>query len=192
LHNRDFTAATRARLDTPMSPVRIDRRNVLRTLMAGAAATALASPRAWAIAEGKPAPPFSATLFDGRAFSLADARGKVVMVNFWATWCAPCRAEMPAIDAFFRAHRDDGLVVIAVSMDRAADEAKARAAMNDYAFGAAFAKDASFKDYGRIWRLPLTFVVDRAGVLRKDDWYEDPGIDAAKLDAVVLPLLQPG
>ena len=101
----------------------------------------------------------------------------------------PCRAEMPAIDAFYRAHRNDGLVVVAVSMDRPADEAKARAVVGDYAFAAAFAKDATFKDYGRIWRLPLTFVIDRAGVLRRDDWYEDPGIDAAKLDAVVLPLL---
>jgi thiol-disulfide isomerase/thioredoxin len=173
-----------------MTPRPIDRRNVLRALWAASAACALRAPLAWAIAEGKPAPAFSATLFDGRAFNLADAQGKVVLVNFWATWCAPCRAEMPAIDAFYRKHRDDGLVVVAVSMDRPADEAKARAVMKDYAFDAAFAKDASFKDYGRIWRLPLTFVVDRAGVLRRDDWYEDPGIDAAKLDVVVLPLLQ--
>jgi cytochrome c biogenesis protein CcmG, thiol:disulfide interchange protein DsbE len=156
-------------------------------------ALAAGAPRAFAIAEGKPAPPFVATLFDGRAFSLAEARGKVVLINFWATWCAPCRAEMPAIDAFYRKHHDAGLVVVAVSMDRPADEAKARAVVGDYAFAAAFAKDAEFKDYGRIWRLPLTFVIDRAGVLRRDDWYEDPGIDAAKLDAVVLPLLaRPG
>jgi thiol-disulfide isomerase/thioredoxin len=173
-----------------MTSLRIDRRNVLRALIAGGAACAFRARHAWAIAEGKPAPAFSATLFDGGHFDLASARGKVVLVNFWATWCAPCRAEMPAIDAFYRRHRDDGLVVVAVSMDRPADEAKARAVMKDYAFDAAFAKDASFKDYGRIWRLPLTFVVDRAGVLRRDDWYEDPGIDAAKLDAVVGPLLR--
>jgi thiol-disulfide isomerase/thioredoxin len=136
------------------------------------------------------APDVAYTLLDGTPGSTQQLRGKVVLVNFWATWCAPCRAEMPAIDAFYRKHRGDGLVVVAVSMDRPADEAKARAVMEDYAFGAAFAKDASFKGYGRIWRLPLTFVVDREGVLRRDDWYEDPGIDAAKLDAVVLPLVR--
>jgi thiol-disulfide isomerase/thioredoxin len=173
-----------------MKPTTPERRNVLRAMLAGGAAFALRAPAAWAIAEGKPAPALTATLFDGSRFDLASARGKVVLVNFWATWCAPCRAEMPAIDAFYRKHRGDGLVVVAVSMDRPADEAKARAVMEDYAFGAAFAKDASFKGYGRIWRLPLTFVVDREGVLRRDDWYEDPGIDAAKLDAVVLPLLR--
>lgn len=151
--------------------------------------SALCARGAWAIAEGKTAPPFSATLFDGSAFSLAAQRGRVVLLNFWATWCAPCRLEMPAIDAYYRRHRGDGLVVVAVSMDRAADEAKARGVMKDYAFAAAFAHDASFKEYGRVWRLPLTFVIDRGGVLRRDDWYEDPGIDAAKLDAVVLPLL---
>jgi len=151
---------------------------------------ALGAGPARAIAEGKPAPPFAATLFDGHTFTLAAQRGNVVVLNFWATWCAPCRAEMPAIDAFYRAHRNDGLVVVAVSMDRPADEAKARNVMQDYAFAAAFARNASFKDYGRVWRLPLTFVIDRDGVLRRDDWYEDPGINAAKLDAVVLPLLQ--
>jgi thiol-disulfide isomerase/thioredoxin len=173
-----------------MKPTMPERRSALRAILAGGAAFALRSPQAWAIAEGKPAPPLTATLFDGSRFDLASARGKVVLVNFWATWCAPCRAEMPAIDTFYRQHRGDGLVVVAVSMDRPGDEAKARAVMKDYAFDAAFARDASFKDYGRIWRLPLTFVVDRAGVLRRDDWYEDPGIDSAKLDAVVLPLLR--
>ncbi len=145
---------------------------------------------ALAIAEGKPAPPFAATLFDGSAFSLAAQRGHVVVLNFWATWCAPCRAEMPAIDAFYRKHRGEGLTVVAISMDRPADEAKARTVMQDFAFPAAMARDASFKEYGRIWRLPLTFVIDRDGVLRRDDWYEDPGISEAALDATVLPLLQ--
>ncbi len=152
-------------------------------------AGALCAPRAMAIAAGKPAPAFSATLFDGSAFSLVAHRGQVVVLNFWATWCAPCRAEMPAIDAFYRRYRDAGLAVVAVSMDRPADAAKARVVMRDYTFAAAFAVDASFKDYGRIWRLPLTFVIDRDGVLRRDDWFEDPGIGEAALDATVLPLL---
>ncbi|HEY5365565.1 MAG TPA: TlpA disulfide reductase family protein [Casimicrobiaceae bacterium] len=162
------------------------RRDVLTMGLAGV----LHAGRVLAITEGRPAPPFSASLFDGSAFSLAAQRGKVVLLNFWATWCAPCRAEMPAIDAYYRQHRADGLVVVAVSMDRPSDEAKARTVMRDYAFGAAFAKDASFKDYGRVWRLPLTFVIDRDGVLRKDDWYEDPGITEAVLDRTLMPLLQ--
>jgi hypothetical protein len=74
-------------------------------------------------------------------------------------------------------------------MDRPQDGAKAREIMQAFAFSAAFARDADFKGYGRIWRLPLTFVIDRNGVLRKDDWYGDPGIDLAQLERTVTPLL---
>jgi len=141
--------------------------------------------------EGSVAPPFEAQLFDGKPFSLAKESGKVVVINFWATWCAPCRAEMPALDAYYRKHRSEGVEIVAVSVDSPKDEAKARDVMKDFAMPAAFAREASFKGYGRIWRLPLTFVIDRAGVLRKDGWYGDPGLDAALLEATVTPLLRP-
>jgi len=146
---------------------------------------------ALAAEEGGAAPPFEAQLFDGKPFSLGKEKGKVVVINFWATWCAPCRAEMPALDAYYRQHRGEGLEIIAVSVDSPKDEAKARDVMKDFAMPAAFARDASFKGYGRVWRLPLTFVIDRAGILRKEGWYGDPGIDAALLEATVTPLLRP-
>jgi thiol-disulfide isomerase/thioredoxin len=151
--------------------------------------TLLAPAPALAIREGEPAPAFSATLLDGRPFALEESRGKVVVINFWATWCAPCRAEMPAFDEYYRRHQSEGLEVVAISYDRPQDEAKAREVMKAFAFPGALARDASFKGYGRIWRLPLTFVIDRNGVLRKDDWYGDPGIDVAQLERIVTPLL---
>jgi len=154
------------------------------------ASVVVGAPLARAADEGAAAPPFDAQLFDGRRFSLASQKSKVVVLNFWATWCAPCRAEMPALDAYYRKHRDEGLEVVAVSVDTPKDEAKAREIMTEFAMPAAFARDASFKGYGRVWRLPLTFVVDRAGVLRKEGWYADPGLDTALLEATVTPLLR--
>jgi len=140
--------------------------------------------------EGKPAPAIEARLLDGSAFSLASQGGKVVMVNLWATWCAPCRAEMAAFDAYYRKHRDEGLVFVAVSVDDPKDEAAVRDAMRGFAFPAALLRDANIKGYGRVWRVPLTFVIDRKGVLQKADWYGNPGFDVPLLEATVTPLLQ--
>jgi thiol-disulfide isomerase/thioredoxin len=138
---------------------------------------------------GKPAPPLDARLLDGKAYSLQAERGKVVIVNFWATWCAPCRAEMPAIDAYYRKHRGEGLEVIAVSMDDPGSEEKVRNVMRAFSFPAALGPGSDFKGYQRIWRLPLTFVIDRDGVLARKDWFGDPGIDEALLESTVTPLL---
>lgn len=139
--------------------------------------------------EGQPAPGLELKLLDGTPFKLADAAGKVVVVNYWATWCEPCRAEMPAIDAYYRKHRDKGLIIIAVSMDKPSDEAKVREVMKSFAFPAALAKDVSARGYGRIWRIPVTFVIDRKGVVRKDGWFVESGIDEASLELAVTPLL---
>ena len=143
-----------------------------------------------AIAEGEPAPPFETRLFDGTAFSLANQSGNVVVINFWATWCAPCREEMPALDAYYKRHRAEGLEIVAISMDSPKDEAKAREMMKAYSFPAAFVRETNGKGYGRIWRLPLTFVIDRKGILRKDGWYGDPLLDTATLEQTVTPLLR--
>jgi cytochrome c biogenesis protein CcmG/thiol:disulfide interchange protein DsbE len=138
---------------------------------------------------GQPAPNIVATTLDGARFSLADQRGKVVILNFWATWCLPCREEMPALEAFYRAHRSDGLVVIAISLDEPAELASVRKLMAAYSYPAALVANTDAKAYGRLWRLPLTFVVGRDGILRRDGWKAAPRIDAAVLDAEVLPLL---
>jgi len=145
---------------------------------------------ACAISEGAPAPALTGTLFDGTRFSLADYAGQVVVLNFWATWCAPCVEEMPALDAYYRRYRSEGLELIAISMDSPKDEARAREFMRMYSFPAAFGREMSLKGYGRISRLPLTFVVDRQGVLRKDGWYGKPLLDAATLEKTVTPLLR--
>jgi thiol-disulfide isomerase/thioredoxin len=153
-------------------------------LLLGACSLALAA------TEGKPAPSLHAKLLDGSALDLANEQGKVVVVHMWATWCVPCREEMPALDAYYRQHRNEGLILIALSMDEAKDEAKVRDLAKDFSFPVGLARNADMRGYGRIWRLPLTFVVDRHGVLRKDQWHGDPGLDAPALEQNVTPLLR--
>ncbi len=142
-----------------------------------------------AIAEGERAPPFEARLFDGTHFRCQTSRqgrrdqflGDVVRT-------------VPRGDAragrVLPLHRDEGLEIVAISMDNPKDEAKARAMMQAYSFPAAFVRETSCKGYGSIWRLPLTFVIDRQGILRKDGWYGDPLLDTATLEQTVTPLLR--
>jgi thiol-disulfide isomerase/thioredoxin len=138
---------------------------------------------------GGRAPAIAATLLDGSRFDSSAQPGKVVLVHFWATWCAPCREEMPALDAFYRAHRDEGLVVVAISLDSRGDLPKVEQAMRGMSYPAALLEDTQAKGYGRIWRVPLTFAMDRHGLLRRDGFASSPALDAAALDRDVLPLL---
>jgi len=140
--------------------------------------------------EGNPAPALQAKLIGGGKFDLAAARGKVVVLNFWATWCEPCMEEMPALDAYYRAHRDAGLEVLGISLDSPRDLGKVRDAAKKVGFPVALNADAQASGYGRMWRVPLTFVVDRRGVLRLSGWKLTKKLDLALLETFVSPLLQ--
>lgn len=154
------------------------------------AAILFAVPSSFATDEGKPAPALEAKLLDGASFSLAGERGHVVIINFWATWCPPCREEMPALDTYYRRHKDEGLRMVAISMDDPKDAAKVREVMSRFSFPAAFKEDADYKKYGRIWRMPMTFVVDRNGILRRDGSTGKPTVDLPALEKNVTPLLK--
>lgn len=140
--------------------------------------------------EGAAAPSFRAPLLDGGTISLADVKGKVLILNFWATWCAPCMSELPALAAYYREH-EDSVVVLAISMDDASDAPKVRQVLAPYSFPAAMYTQGDFRAYGRIWHTPLTFVIDREGKLRKDGWSVEPSLTEQDLEQQVSPLLKP-
>jgi cytochrome c biogenesis protein CcmG/thiol:disulfide interchange protein DsbE len=140
--------------------------------------------------EPRAAPPLTATLLDGTRFSLAENAGKVVLINFWATWCEPCRKEMPALEAFYRRYRDRGLVMLAISLDEPGDADVVGTVMRGYTFPAALAARARYGGFGRIWRVPMTFVIDRQGRLRSDLTQGTLQIDEAFLEQRVAPLLE--
>ena len=127
---------------------------VLALLVAGAA---------WALGPGDLSPDFVLTDFNGKALRLADYRGKLVLLNFWASWCAPCLEEMPRLSAWQRKYGAAGLQVIGVSMDDEAAPAKRFVAKNpvDYPIGLGDAKLG--ERYGGILGLPQSFLIDQRG-----------------------------
>ena len=72
---------------------------------------------------GQAAPNIEGSLIDGKPFSLNNSKGKVVLVNFWASWCEPCREEMPAIEAYLKKNKAKGFEVLAITVDKPAQEA---------------------------------------------------------------------
>lgn len=164
----------------------------LKTLLCFLLFQALATTGAVAeIRVGSPAPKFEITSIDGAlSFSSASEKGKVILVNFWATWCAPCKAEMPAIESYYKKHKAEGLEVIAISMDASKDLEKVTAYARQFSFPIAHKGSANIKEFGRIWRLPSTFILDRHGVLVKNGHEGDPEVTLELLESLVSPILK--
>ena len=167
-------------------------RPVARTAALLSVFLALAASSAMALQEGKPAPPFEITTTDGKVFKSSEAKGEVIVVNLWATWCTYCRQEMPALETYYQRHKAEGLRMIAVSMDEASEDAKVKEVMQSYSYPAGVGRLSSIKGFGRIWRMPMTFVIDRNGILRRDGSEGDPKVDLTSLERDVTPLLKAG
>jgi cytochrome c biogenesis protein CcmG/thiol:disulfide interchange protein DsbE len=109
------------------------------------------------------APPFTVTLFDGRTISLQDLRGKAVFLNFWASWCPPCRAEARTLEASWQKYRERDVVFLGVNIQDS--EENARAFLQEFGITYLNGRDPTGKiaiEYG-VWGLPETFFIDREG-----------------------------
>jgi cytochrome c biogenesis protein CcmG, thiol:disulfide interchange protein DsbE len=157
--------------------------------VAGGALLATASALAGAgVTVGSPAPPLIVTQLDGHEFDLARERGKVVVVNYWASWCSPCRAEMPALDKFYRRYQGQGLVLLGLSVDDAHDRAAVADIMRKFSYPAALAAGAKANGFGPALAVPMTFVIDATGVVRAR-LVSGTAVTEQSLEQLVVPLL---
>ena len=148
--------------------------------LAGLSGQACAAPEV-----GKAAPELVVTTLDGETFDLAKLRGKVVLVNYWATWCAPCRKDMPKLDIFYRHYHRQNLEMIGISVDRDSDLAKVHKVMATLSYPVAMLKNVTQDGFGPPEGVPITWIIDVDGKVR------DRMIDVRDelLNGLVVPLL---
>ncbi|MEE4175163.1 MAG: TlpA disulfide reductase family protein [Xanthomonadales bacterium] len=118
---------------------------------------------------GQQRPPFTLGASDGQRVSADDFNGRVLLVNFWATWCAPCREEMPMLDALHEQYAPDGLAVVGIALDdvqRAREFADALDIDYTILVGAQDVMATGLAWGNRAGLLPYTVLVDRGGVVR--------------------------
>lgn len=117
--------------------------------------------------ENRPAPDFTLQTLEGEPVTLASLEGKVVLLNFWATWCPPCRVEMPWFEQLARERAADGFVVVGASMDRGnPDELRWFLEEKGITYPVGVAGPSMVRDYGGVRGLPTSFLIDRHGNIR--------------------------
>jgi len=114
-----------------------------------------------------PPPEYRFAAFDGSIIDSDQLRGKVVVLNFWATWCGPCRLEMPSLQSLHEDRAEDGVVVLGLSTDDGPDSAiEDFLRERDITYPIGRATRENSKAFGEISLLPTTFIIDRQGVIR--------------------------
>ncbi len=137
--------------------------------------------------ENTAAPPWQVTLTDGRVLTSESLKGKVVLVNFWATWCPYCRKEKPVIEDFWNDYRDRGFEVVSISIDDTPEQISTWMADKDYVFMAAPTNASVLAAFGHVASVPTSFIVDADGSIR----HKIAGqVHYPRLENLVEPLLQ--
>jgi len=134
---------------------------------------------------GELAPDFELTLVNGGKVKLAELRGQVVVLNFWATWCVPCRAELPALDAYYKAQQKHGLRVFAITTEGSVPEKKLKELFSVMTIEPIHKLKGPYAYIDHA--VPTNFVIDRAGKVR----YAKAGaFNVDRLNEILVPLLK--
>lgn len=151
--------------------------------------TALWLTQALALDTGDTVPDLKAPTLDGQPFDLGALRGKVVVLNLWATWCSPCRVEMPALEAFHAKYQARGVMVLGLNENDPDDIAEVKKVMAGFTYPAILAGTAPLNGFRTPRVLPITYVIDAKGVIRARLWPGGTPVTEENLEKAVLPLL---
>lgn len=145
-----------------------------------------------AIDKGVTVPAYQIPLQGGGEVTQQSQQHRVTLLHFWASWCVPCRAEMPRLDALYQRYHSQGLDIVAIDMDNPDGVEQARTMMKKLHFPWALAESSDVAGFGRIWRLPLSILIDKEGIVRQNAWAadDDQGLSETVLLAEIQPLFQ--
>jgi cytochrome c biogenesis protein CcmG, thiol:disulfide interchange protein DsbE len=154
-------------------------------LSGGPAAAATSSSR-----EGAPAPAFSLPTRSGEQVSLESLKGKVVLVDFWASWCGPCQKSFPWLAQLHQRYADKGLVIVAVNLDKKREAAEVFLHANAAPFLVAFDPAGKTADAYKVAAMPSTYLIGRTGVLELTHVGYDPK-KSAEIESLIQKECQP-
>jgi cytochrome c biogenesis protein CcmG/thiol:disulfide interchange protein DsbE len=136
-------------------------------------------------AQAEKAPNFTLKDLQGKDISLSDFKGKVVLLDFWATWCPPCRKEIPHLVELSQQYEKDGLVVIGLSLDDSKDPVGSFAKQNQINYPVVMANDKVCAAYGGVSAIPTLFLIDRKGdISQKHVGYTDKAVLEKEIKAL--------
>jgi thiol-disulfide isomerase/thioredoxin len=136
------------------------------------------------VAANAPAPNFSLAARGGQKLSLSQYKGQVVMINFWATWCGPCRQEMPLLDAMYQKYKRMGFTLIGVNVEPDSKAAEEFLKKVPVSFPVAFDPDSSVSKLYAVQGMPSSIIIDRKGNARVIHRGYRPGDENVYLDHI--------
>jgi peroxiredoxin len=154
-------------------------RALIATSMAAAVPAALATPTVGALA-----PAFELNAAGGKSLGLAQLRGQVVLINFWASWCGPCRTEMPRLDALYRKYKAAGVTLVGVNVEPSSADAMNYLKSTPVTFPILFDTDSKVSKLYEVEGMPSTVILDRKGTVRYIHRGYKPGEEDAYLDQI--------
>ena len=156
----------------------------MRMRIAAVAATVLLSLPLLAAAPGAPAPPFSLGARTGGDVSLAQYKGQVVMLNFWASWCGPCRQEMPLLESIYKKYNKMGFTMLGVNVEPNSQAANDWLKATPVSFPILYDRDSKVSKLYDVAGMPSTVIIDRNGKLRVLHRGYKPGDENEYLDSI--------
>jgi peroxiredoxin len=157
---------------------------VSKLVLSGLVAFAAVSASASLDLVGQPAPDFALKSASGENLRLSEYRGDVVMINFWATWCGPCRQEMPLLDALYGRYQRVGFQLLGVNIDDDSGKALGMVEELGVSFPVLFDAEKSVSRQYQVEAMPVTVIVDRSGTVRYIHQGYKPGYEEQYLTEI--------